>query len=241
MTELAIRIEIERFEFSLHVDETLSLAGITGLFGANGAGKTTLLRIIAGLDSPTAQVRFGDTVWQDGRRFIPPHRRRIGFVFQEGRLFPHLSVAGNLDFARRAGTGTARISVADVVPAFEELVKGGVELGVLSNGDPEMLEAALVSAGLNRYLDYVLSADQVRAFKTDATVYALGPRALKRPAREILFVSSNGWDACGATWYGYTTCWINRAGLPLERLGVRPNRIGTDLTTVTDCLLTDYA
>ena len=101
--------------------------------------------------------------------------------------------------------------------------------------------SGLVSAGLHRYLDLVLSADQVRAFKTDATVYALGPRALKRPAREILFVSSNGWDACGATWYGYTTCWINRAGLPLERLGVQPNRIGTDLTTVTDFLLKEYA
>jgi 2-haloacid dehalogenase len=129
----------------------------------------------------------------------------------------------------------------DVAPAFEALLHGGVELGVLSNGDPEMLEAALVSAGLHRHLDHVLSADQVRAFKTDATVYALGPRALQRPAREILFVSSNGWDACGAAWYGYTTCWINRSGLPLERLGVQPNRIGADLTTVTDFLLKDYA
>ncbi|HET9022961.1 MAG TPA: haloacid dehalogenase type II [Burkholderiaceae bacterium] len=129
----------------------------------------------------------------------------------------------------------------DVLPAFEALHKGGVELGVLSNGDPEMLEAALVGAGLQRHLDLVLSADQVRAFKTDATVYGLGPRALKRPAREILFVSSNGWDACGATWHGYTTCWINRAGLPLERLGVQPDRIGTDLTTVTDFLLKEYA
>lgn len=129
----------------------------------------------------------------------------------------------------------------DVLPAFEALLRGGVELGVLSNGDPTMLEAVLTSAGLRRHLDCVLSADQVRAFKTDATVYALGPRALKRPAREILFVSSNGWDACGATWYGYTTCWINRAGLPLERLGVQPDRIGTDLTTVTDFLLKEYA
>jgi 2-haloacid dehalogenase len=129
----------------------------------------------------------------------------------------------------------------DAAPAFEALRKGGVQLGVLSNGDPPMLEAALVSAGLHPYMDCVLSAEQVRAFKTDPTVYALGPRALKRPAREILFVSSNGWDACGATWYGYTTCWINRAGLPLERLGVRPHRIGTDLTTVTDFLLKEYA
>ena len=122
----------------------------------------------------------------------------------------------------------------DVIPAFEALLAGGVELGVLSNGDPEMLEAALVSAGLHRHLDFVLSADQVRAFKTDATVYGLGPRALKRPAREILFVSSNGWDAIGATWFGYTTLWVNRAGLPLEQLDTEPTRIGSSLRAVLD-------
>jgi 2-haloacid dehalogenase len=104
-----------------------------------------------------------------------------------------------------------------------------------------MLEAALVSAGLHRHFDVVLSADQVQAFKTDPSVYALGPQALKRPAAEILFVSSNAWDACGATWYGYTTCWVNRAGLPPERLGIRPHRIGADLTAVTDLLLKEHA
>lgn len=125
----------------------------------------------------------------------------------------------------------------DVAPALEALRNGGVELGVLSNGDPDMLEAALAGAGLDRTIEHVLSADEVRAFKTDPAVYALGPRALQRPAHEILFVSSNGWDACGAAWYGYTTCWINRAGLPLERLGVQPHRSGADLTAVTDFLL----
>ena len=71
----------------------------------------------------------------------------------------------------------------DVAPALGALRQAGVELGVLSNGDPEMLESALVSAGLHRYMDAVLSADQVRAFKTDATVYALGPRARRRSRR----------------------------------------------------------
>lgn len=130
---------------------------------------------------------------------------------------------------------------ADVGPALAALRAGGVELGVLSNGDPDMLEAGLRGAGLRTHVEYVLSADEVRAFKTDPAVYALGPRALKRPAGEILFVSSNGWDACGATWYGYTTCWINRANLPLERLGVRPHRIGADLSAVTDYLLKELA
>ena len=113
----------------------------------------------------------------------------------------------------------------DVVPAFEALLEGGVELGVLSNGDPEMLEAALVSAGLHRHLDLALSADEVGAFKTDATgVRALG-RAPKLPAREILFVEQRlGRHRRGLV--RLHDLWINRFGLPLERLGVPPTRIG---------------
>ena len=129
----------------------------------------------------------------------------------------------------------------DVAASLARLRAEEMQLGVLSNGDPEMLEAALVSSGLHRYIDPVLSADQVHAFKTDPTVYALGPRALKRPAAEILFVSSNGWDACGATWYGYTTFWVNRSGLPLERLGVQPHKTGTNLYAVIDYLLMEHA
>ena len=60
----------------------------------------------------------------------------------------------------------------------------------------------------------------------------LPPAASHLPARQILFVSSNGWDALGATWYGYTTLWVNRAGLPLEALGTEPTRVGTSLRDV---------
>ena len=117
----------------------------------------------------------------------------------------------------------------------------GVRAGVLSNGDPPMLAVAVKSAGFAELLDPVLSVHATGRYKTDPAAYAIGPQALGLPAEQILFVSSNGWDACGAAWYGYTTCWINRLGLPLERLGVQPNRIGTDLTAVTDFLLKDYA
>jgi 2-haloacid dehalogenase len=130
---------------------------------------------------------------------------------------------------------------ADVAPALRALRTADVVLGVLTNGDRDMVDAALAGAGLHGQFDFVLSADEVQAFKTDPAVYALGPRALQRPAAEILFVSSNGWDACGATWFGYTTCWINRAGLPLERLGVRPHHVGADLSAVTELLLKETA
>jgi 2-haloacid dehalogenase len=124
----------------------------------------------------------------------------------------------------------------DVAPALGRLHGAGVRLGVLSNGDSEMLETVLVTSGLHRYIDLVLSAEQVQAFKTFPAVYALGPRALRSPPAEILFVSSNCWDACGAAWYGYTSFWVNRLDAPLERLGVTPQGIGPDLAAAADFL-----
>ena len=95
-----------------------------------------------------------------------------------------------------------------------------------------MLAAAVDHAGLGDLVDPVLSAHAVRRFKTDAAVYALGPRALGLPADRILFVSGNAWDAIGATWFGYTTLWVNRSGLPPEQLGTTPTRTGVSLRDV---------
>jgi 2-haloacid dehalogenase len=110
----------------------------------------------------------------------------------------------------------------------------GVPAGILSNGDPEMLAVAVRSAGLGELLDPVLSVHATQRYKTDPAAYRIGPEALGLPAREILFVSSNGWDALGATWFGFTTLWVNRAQAPLERLGTAPTRIGHSLRDVLD-------
>jgi 2-haloacid dehalogenase len=112
------------------------------------------------------------------------------------------------------------------------LKQRGIRAGVLSNGDPEMLTVGVKSAGFADLLDPVLSVHATRRYKTDPATYALGPQALGLPARDILFVSSNGWDAIGATWYGYTTLWVNRGGLPLEALDTQPTRIGSSLRDV---------
>ena len=115
-----------------------------------------------------------------------------------------------------------------------ELKRRGIRAGILSNGDPEMLAVAVKSAGFAELLSPVLSVHVVQRFKTDRAAYALGPQALELPAREILFVSSNGWDAIGATWFGYTTLWVNRSGLPLDQLDTSPTRIGSSLRDVLD-------
>ena len=123
---------------------------------------------------------------------------------------------------------------AENAAVLHELKARGVRAGVLSNGDPAMLDAVIAHARFASLLDPILSAHSVQRFKTDDAVYALGPAALDLPARDILFVSSNGWDAIGATWYGYTTLWINRAGAPLDPLDTQPTRTGTSLRAVLD-------
>jgi 2-haloacid dehalogenase len=113
-----------------------------------------------------------------------------------------------------------------------ELKQRGVVAGILSNGDPDMLAVAVKSAGFAGLLQHVISVHPVRRYKTDPAAYALGPAALDLPAREILFVSSNAWDAVGATWFGYTTLWVNRTGAPPEQLGTEPAFTGRSLRDV---------
>lgn len=117
---------------------------------------------------------------------------------------------------------------------LKTLKQRGVSTGILSNGDPGMLGVAVKSAGFADLLQHVISVHSVRRYKTDPAAYALGPAALGLPAREILFVSSNAWDAIGATWFGYTTLWVNRSGAPPEQLGTEPSFTGRSLRDVLD-------
>ena len=109
--------------FRLDVDVNVALEGVTGLFGPSGGGKSTLLRIIAGLEkSAKGNIVFGDQVWLDSAAgiFVPPHRRAVGYVFQDGRLFEHRSVAGNLKYsADRRAAGHDPAMYAEVLDTFE--------------------------------------------------------------------------------------------------------------------------
>ena len=124
----------------------------------------------------------------------------------------------------------------EALPTLERLRSLGFPLAILSNGSPQMLESAISSAGMSGLFTHVLSADRVRRFKTAPEVYQLGVDAFERPAGKLLFVSSNGWDACCATWFGYRTLWVNRAGVPLDRLGIVPSGEGRTLNDVVSFL-----
>ena len=112
----------------------------------------------------------------------------------------------------------------------------GLTTAILSNGSPEMLASAVKSAGSEDVLDLIISVDRIRLFKTSPESYGLVQLTIPVSKEEVLFVSSNAWDALGATWYGFKTLWINRQNLPTEAIGQQPDYIGSDLTTVVDVL-----
>jgi 2-haloacid dehalogenase len=116
------------------------------------------------------------------------------------------------------------------VPAMLRALKAaGATTAILSNGSPGMLSTAVASAGIGGLLDDVLSVESVGVFKPDARVYAMvGDRFGTAPG-DVLFVSSNGWDAAGAAAFGFRTAWLNRRGEPVDRLPGRPAHVLPDL------------
>lgn len=175
----------------------------------------------------------------DGSRYRPFWElTRDALRFACARLLLKLDAEAELRLMNQYRALSAFPEVRDVLQALRER---GVTTGILSNGDPAMLDVAVKSAGIGALLDHVISVEPARAFKTDPRAYALGPAALGLPARQILFVSSNCWDAIGATWYGHTTLWVNRAGMPLEQLGCEPTRIGHSLRDVLALCRTEPA
>lgn len=119
------------------------------------------------------------------------------------------------------------------VPAMLKTLKdAGLNTAILSNGSPAMLDGAVQSAGIGSVLDDCLSVESVGIFKPDPRVYDLVGARFGCANTDVLFVSSNGWDAAAAAHYGFHTAWVNRAGDPVDRLPATPDTILTDLTGI---------
>ena len=123
---------------------------------------------------------------------------------------------------------------AEVPAMLATLKQRGLKTGILSSGSPDMLNAAVTSAGIGGDLDAVLSVQDVSVFKPHKTVYDMVGKHYGTAPEQVLFVSSNGWDAAGAAGYGFQTVWVNRAGEPMDRLYAKPHHMLADLTTIPD-------
>jgi 2-haloacid dehalogenase len=123
---------------------------------------------------------------------------------------------------------------AENLGVLQSLKERGITTAILSNGSPDMLSTAVTSAGMTDLIDHIISVDPIRLFKTSPESYALVQQTLLAEKQDILFVSSNAWDALGATWFGFPTLWVNRQHLPFETIGPQPSYTGHDLTRVLD-------
>jgi len=122
MARLAVNLRATLGAFTLEVDDAVEMNGITALFGPSGSGKSTLLRIIAGLETrATGTVAFNGESWQQGRTRVPAHQRGATLLFQDVRLFSHLDVGQNLDYAARRAPASRRGASRDEIVRSLEL------------------------------------------------------------------------------------------------------------------------
>jgi 2-haloacid dehalogenase len=117
----------------------------------------------------------------------------------------------------------------DAGPALRSLRGLGVRLALLSNATPGMLDAWIRHSGLDDTYEYVLSTNTISTYKPDPRAYRMGVEAFGMQLEEIAFAAFGGWDVAGAKWFGYTTFWVNRLGLPVEELGATPDGVGESL------------
>lgn len=118
---------------------------------------------------------------------------------------------------------------AEVPQVLRALAEHGMALAILSNGTPDMLASAVRSAGLQDMFQAVLSVEDVGVFKPAGAVYDMVGAQLGVARQDVLFISSNGWDICAGAAYGFRTLWVNRAGVPMDRLFGRPDATVHDL------------
>ncbi len=127
-------------------------------------------------------------------------------------------------------------SFDDSLKVLKTIKEKGLSTAILSNGSREMLTAVVESNGLKPYLDQVVTIEDVRLFKTAPQAYELLLKAFPVKKVEILFVSSNAWDALAAKWYGFDVFWVNRLGHPFEEIGEKPNYEGNSLSKVLEVI-----
>jgi 2-haloacid dehalogenase len=120
----------------------------------------------------------------------------------------------------------------DSVAVLKSIKERGISTAILSNGSREMLATVVDSNGLRPFLDQVITIEEIRLFKTAPQAYDLLLKKFPVKKEDILFVSSNAWDALAARWYGFDVFWVNRLGHPFEEIGDKPHYEGTALSSV---------
>lgn len=124
----------------------------------------------------------------------------------------------------------------EVPDALQRLKGMGQPLAILSNGSDFSIDSVVKNSGLQQYFSYLLSVERVKVFKPDSRVYTLACEALGLSPQQILFVSSNAWDAAGARHFGFDVCWVNRRDNTFDELGAAPSYVVAGLDDIPEII-----
>lgn len=186
---LSLELDATLGEFRLDARGDFAIEGVTALFGPSGAGKTTILQAIAGFRPRLGRVEADGSIWQDGRSALPAHRRPVGVVFQDGRLFEHLDVRGNLVYAeRRADPKGPAVQRDDVVAALGLMPLLSRSVQTLSGGEIQRVAIGRALLARPRLLlmdEPLVALDRERK----ASILTMIAGLPQRFAMPVLFVS----------------------------------------------------
>ena len=140
---------------------------------------------------------------------------------------------GNVKIRERLLALYLELAAYPEVPSMlSRLREFSISTAILSNGTPGMLDSAVRAAGIGSLLDAILSVESAGVFKPHKSVYDLVGLKFKSNPAEVLFASSNGWDAASAAHYGFRSVWVNRSEEPVDTLPWKPSRIVADLSRI---------
>lgn len=127
----------------------------------------------------------------------------------------------------------------DTPGALQRLHAAGIPMGIISNGSTKSIGDVVSNSGLGWAFDELISVESVRVFKPHASVYDLAETRMNLPRKNILFVSSNAWDATAACHFGFPVCWINRHATVFDEMGITPTYVNSDLEAMADQILAE--
>lgn len=218
IADFSVRLPGSKHEagsFDLRVDERLPGAGVTVVFGASGCGKTTLLRALAGLQPiESGYLRVKGETWHDDKKFLPAHRRPVGYVFQEASLFEHLTAAGNLEFARKRAAATvneqevqdviALLGLGDLLQQRPQQLSGGerqrlsIARSLLIKPELLLMDEPLAALDQTRKQEILPYLDRIRAeLKTPMIYVTHALDEVTRLADHLMILSQGRVRACG--------------------------------------------
>nr|Q52087.1 RecName: Full=(S)-2-haloacid dehalogenase; AltName: Full=2-haloalkanoic acid dehalogenase; AltName: Full=Halocarboxylic acid halidohydrolase; AltName: Full=L-2-haloacid dehalogenase [Pseudomonas putida]AAA25832.1 L-2-haloalkanoate dehalogenase [Pseudomonas putida] len=126
---------------------------------------------------------------------------------------------------------------ADTADAVRRLKAAGLPLGIISNGSHCSIEQVVTNSEMNWAFDQLISVEDVQVFKPDSRVYSLAEKRMGFPKENILFVSSNAWDASAASNFGFPVCWINRQNGAFDELDAKPTHVVRNLAEMSNWLV----